>query len=163
MKKVLVIVGIAVLVALAAAGGFYGGIQYQLNIVDRAQANFEQQRGQFPGGQPPSSTAGFPGAGGATIEQSGSRDGISGQVKTVEGDVMTVSTANNVTTIHLSPDTQIQKTTLVTLTTTDLQPGTRVMVIGDKDANGNVSASQVMILNEMPADGTYPAPTGTEP
>jgi hypothetical protein len=37
------------------------------------------------------------------------------------------------------------------------------MVIGDKDANGNVSASQVMILNEMPADGTYPAPTGTEP
>jgi hypothetical protein len=168
MKKVFIIIGIVVLVGLAAAGGFYGGIQYQTNKVSQVQANFEQQRGQFqngqfPGGQPPSGAAGFPGANGTGVGQSGSRNGISGQVKTLEGDVLTVSTAEDVVTVDLSADTQIQKTSLVTLTTADLQPGTRVMIIGEKDADGNISASQIMITNDMPANPASPVATEKAP
>jgi hypothetical protein len=164
MKKVLLIVGVVALVVLAAAGGFYGGIQYQTSKVNQVQANFERARGQFPNGQLPSGAAGFSGAGGQANGQfTDRRGGITGQVKTIEGNVLTISTAEDVTTINLSDDTQIQKTEMVTLSTSDLQPGMRVMIVGQKDSNGNVSASQVMILNDIPANPALPAATEKAP
>lgn len=162
MKKALWIVGVFALVVLAAAGGFYGGMQYQKNQISQVQANFERERGQFPGGQPPSGAAGFPGANGQAGGMRGA-GGISGQVKTIEGDVLTISTAEDVTTVNLSADTQIQKTEMATLSPSDLQPGMRVMIVGEKDSNGNVDASQVMVLNDMPVNPAYPAPAETEP
>jgi len=164
MKKVLWIIGIVVVAVLAAVGSFYGGIQYQTNKVDQVQANFERARGQFPGGQPSGDAAGFPRASGqANGQVFGLRNGTMGQVKSVEGNVLTLSTAQDVTTVNLSESTQIQKNTVVTLSANDLLPGVRVMVNGEKDSNGNISANQITILNDMPADAPYPSPTGTEP
>ncbi len=172
MKKALLIIGIVVLVALATAGGFYGGIQYQANKVNQVQANFERERGQFPsgqfpGGQNPSGTTGFPGAGGQAAGLAGGMrgsGGIAGQVKTIEGNVLTISTAEDVTTVNLSDDTLIQKTEMVTLSTNDIQPGMRVMVVGEPDADGNVSATQIMLINDMPMNANPPgdSPAATE-
>ena len=171
MKKVLLIVGLVALIAIATAGGFYGGMQYQANKVNEVQANFERERGQFPtgqfpGGQLPGSAPGFQGADGQGNGMVGGirgAGGIFGQVKTIEGNLLTISTAEDVTNVSLSPDTQIEKNTLVTLSLGDLQPGMRVMIIGEKDSDGNVTASQVMIVNDTPMDRPYPAPVGTEP
>jgi hypothetical protein len=171
MKKILLIVGLVALVAVAAAGGFYSGMQYQSNKVNQVQANFERERGQFPtgqfpGGQPPAGAAGFEGADGQGTGMAGGfrgAGGISGQVKTIEGNLLTLSTAEDVTEVNLSADTQIQKNTLVTLALEDLQPGMRLMIIGEKDSDGNVAASQIMVLNDMPLDRAYPTPVGTEP
>jgi hypothetical protein len=167
MKKVFLIVGVVALVLLAVAGGFYGGMQYQKNQVNQIQANFERERGQFPTGQMPGGqmsggAAGFPGAGGQG-QFLDRRGGISGQVKTIEGNVLTISTAEDVTTVNLSPDTRIQKTELVTLSPADLQPGMRLMIVGEKDSDGNVAASQVMIMNDFPANSASPAATEEAP
>jgi hypothetical protein len=161
MKKVLIIIGAILLAALIAGGSFYGGIAYQTNQANQARASFMAARGiteegQFPGGnlpegmQPPSGGAmGFPGRG--TI----------GVVKTIDGDVLTISTAQDVTTVTLSADTRIEKTVSATLT--DLQPGVRVMVTGQADQDGNISASQIQIVNDAASGIANPPPAGTEP
>jgi hypothetical protein len=165
MRKILLIVGIVILAAAAAAGGFYGGVQYQSNIVDQAQANFERARGEFPTGQALGGMGDFPGGAGSTGGQAfGLRGGISGQIKSIDGNTLTISTAEDVTTVNLSEATRIQETRVVELSLSDLQPGVRVMVTGEKDENGVVSATQIMILaNNLPGGSPYPAPGGTEP
>jgi len=171
MKKVLLIAGAILIVALIAAGSFWGGMAYQTRQVNQARAAFFNARGlgnegqlpgggQFPpgaGGQP---DGGFPQAGGQTQGFFGGR-GTTGQVKTIEGNVMTVSTAQDVTTVNLSEATQIQKS--VSGTTADLQPGTRVLINGQRDNNGSITADRITILNTNPADLASPPPAGTEP
>ena len=166
MKKILIIVGAILLAALIAGGSFYAGMTYQTNQADQARARFMAARGmtegempqpgQFPGGslpeggQPPSGGGiGFPGRG--TI----------GVVKTIDGNVITISTAQDVTTVNLSADTQIEKYAAATIT--DLHPGVRVMVTGHQDEDGNITASQIQIVNNDPSGPNLPPPTGTEP
>lgn len=165
MRKILIIFGIVILVVAAAAGGFYGGVQYQSGKVDQAQANFERARGGFSAGQAPSEMDNFPGGVGPAGGQAfGMRGGISGQIKSIDENTLTISTAEDVTTVNLSDATRIQETRVVELSLSDLQPGVRVMVSGDKDENGVVSATQIMILaNNLPGESPYPAPGGTEP
>lgn len=166
MKKILIIVGAILLAALIAGGSFYAGMAYQTNQADQVRNQFMQARGlteddlpqpgQFPGGsmpqggQPPSGgEMGFPGR------------GTTGVVKTIDGNVITISTAQDVTTVTLSEDTQIEKYAVATIT--DLQPGVRVMVTGQQDEDGNITASQIQIVNNDPSDPNLPSPTGTEP
>jgi hypothetical protein len=164
MKKTLMLIGAVILAALIAAGGFWSGMAYQSNRAEQARANFMNARGgtevgqlpaggQFPGGGPAfdgGQDAGFAGGRGTT-----------GQVKTVEGNVMTVSTAQDVTIVQLSESIQIQKS--VAGTAADLQPGMRVMIAGQKDNDGTVTAGQVTILNNSSQDAAYPPPAGMEP
>jgi hypothetical protein len=165
MRKILLIVGIVILAAAAAAGGFYGGVQFQSGKADQAQANFERARGEFSPGQAPNGMDNFPGGAGPAGGQAfGMRGGISGQIKSVDGNTLTISTAEDVTTVNLSAATQIQETRVVELSLSDLQPGVRVMVSGEKDENGVVAATQIIILaNNLPGSSPYPAPGGTEP
>jgi hypothetical protein len=163
MKKLLIVAGIILLIAGVAAGSFYGGIAYQTNKVNQARLNFENARGQASGGQAPGNGAGFP-EGGAPNGQApggGFGGGTIGQVKTIEGNVMTVSTAQDVTTVNLTSETQIEKS--VAGTTDDLQPGVRVMITGQKDSNGNITASQITIMNGDLPGMPYPSPTQQEP
>ena len=44
-KNILIIVGVVLLAALAGAGGFWGGMAYQVNQDSQAQARFFEQRG----------------------------------------------------------------------------------------------------------------------
>lgn len=150
MKKILMIVGVIVVVLLVAGGSFWGGMTYQSNRVSQIRANFFNARGGMPEGgftqgmQPPSDAQGRAFIGGR---------GTTGEVKTINGNVMTVSTAQDVITVNLSDSTRIEKTESGTIA--DLQPGTQVMVIGQSDSDENITADQVTIIT-----GTGP---GTAP
>jgi len=163
MKKALMISGMILLVLMVAAGSFWGGMAYESNRADRVRDNFMQARGQGNGGPFPQDgqipvgeiPPGFLGSG-----------GTNGQVKTIDGNVMTVSTAQDVTTVHLSAETQIGKS--ITATIADIQPGLRVRVTGERDEAGDITAEQVTILadefvDDTPSDTVGPSPTGTEP
>jgi hypothetical protein len=161
MKKVLIIIGAILLAALIAGGSFYGGIAYQTNQANQARASFMAARGmteegQFPGGNLPEGMQ--PPSGGGRDFSGG---GASGVVKTIDGNVITISTAQDVTTVTLSDDTRIEKYASAAIT--DLQPGVRVTVTGQRDDDGNITASQIMILNNNASIPDFPSPTGTEP
>jgi hypothetical protein len=117
--------------------------------------------GQFSGGNPPQGVQFQGGGSGFT------GGGTSGQVKTIEGNVMTVSTAQDVAMVNLTDKTLVEKT--VEGAIADLKPGMQVMVIGERDADGNITASQISILGNNPfrfeADQQTPdpLPAGTEP
>ena len=165
MKKILIIIGAVLLAALIAGGSFYAGMVYQTKQAEQVRDRFMQARGmtegempqsgQFPGGNPPEAgqfpggATGFPGR------------GTTGMVKTIDGKVMTISTAQDVITVNLSEDTRIEKYASAALT--DLQPGVRVMVTGQQDKDGNITASQILIVNNDASGIPNPPPTGTEP
>ena len=150
MKKIYIII-LAVFLALVIAGGsFYGGMAYQKNQVSQIQNRFLTSRGIQPGAE---GTPGalFPGQG-----RNGFGGGTSGQIKSIEGNVLSLSTAQNVTTVNLSDATIILKS--VSGAISDLQPGLRVMVIGQSDNNGIINATQITIVNESFNPMPTPAP-----
>jgi hypothetical protein len=166
MRKLLIIIGMILLVALVAAGSFWGGMTYQSKQADRIRQNFMTARGmsgdaQMPFGEAPGSgqiPGGAAGLGG---------NGTNGQVKSINGNVITLSTAQDVATVNILEDTQIKMT--VSGDTSDLKTGMRVMVIGEKDSNGNIAANQITVLGDdlpaIPIDQQPPdqPDAGTEP
>lgn len=160
-KKILIIVSVILLVVLVGVGGFFGGMAYKTNQQNQVQARFFEQRGgppqggqfqfdgQFPEGTP------FPGDLSGTFNQAGGGfqgRGTMGQVKGIDGNILTLSTAQDVTTVNLSDTTTIQKS--VEGSTNDLQPGVRVIVVGERDDQGNMNAIQITIVN----NDTFPLP-----
>jgi len=165
-KNILIIIGVVAIVILVGAGGFWGGMTYQASQDSQAQARFFELRGgqsadgQLPGNQQVPEGMPFPGGGPGSSElaQGDFRaNGTMGQVKSIDGDLLTVSTAQDVTTVNLSSDTTIVKS--VEGTTDDLQPGVRIMVVGEKDEDGNINASQITILD----DNSFAMPEVSEP
>lgn len=163
MKKIILIIGIVVAIALVAAGSFWGGMTYQTNQANQINQRFMAARGlsgegQLPGempsmrGQFPQDGTGFAGRGAA------------GQIKSIAGEVITLSTAQDVTTVNVSDDTQIEMT--VSGEVSDLQSGMRVMVTGEKGDDGVIQASQITILGEnqsgMPFDQQPPVSSSAE-
>ena len=156
MKTILIVIGIIVLVGAVAAGSFWGGMTYQSNQGDQARQRFMSERGitegDFPaGGAPggrqfPGGGAGFPGG------------GTMGTIKTIDGNTMTLSTAQDVVTVLLTDSTRVQKTEITGVE--ELETGLRVMVSGEQDKNGEITANQVMVLdNNAPVQGEpYPTP-----
>jgi hypothetical protein len=63
------------------------------------------------------------------------------------------------TTVNLSKDAGSKYTSVAS----DLQPGMRVTVTGQTDNDGNITASQILIVNNDPSSPNNPSPTGTEP
>lgn len=159
MKKILIIVGAILLAAAIAAGSFYGGMAYQTNRVNQVRTNFFNSRGLGDNGQLPGNGSGLPN--GSQNQGFFGGGGTVGQVKTVEGNVMTVSTARNVTTVNLSDSTQIEKPT--TGSVADLKPGVQVMITGQRDSNGEITASQITILNNNPFEPAGTPTPGTGP
>ncbi len=155
MAKRIVIGVVALLILLGVGGGaFYGGMQYQLSLATNVQARFFADRsgapgggaftggpaggGAFIGGTPP---AGFqPGAGGFP----GGR-GTQGDIKAIDGGVLTLSTAEAEVKVTLTDSTQIQQ--LVNAETGALQVGQRITVRGEADASGNLTAAAIQITN----------------
>jgi len=153
MKKVLIIVGAILGVALLSGASFWGGMTYQSNRVSQARAAFFNSRG----GQPPANGQ-FPTDGqtqNGTQGQNFFRGGTVGQVKSINGNVLTLSTAQNVITVNLSDSTQFLKS--VTAAFSDLQPGDRVMVSGQRDSKGDITASEITIITaNTSTTGTAP-------
>ena len=137
-KSLIIIVGAIVVAVLLSAGSFYGGMAYQRNQADQIRNNFLRSRGINPNG---------------TNNNGGTRQGFfgggaTGQVKSVQGKVLTLTTAQNTTTVNLTNTTQIEKA--APAAAADLQPGVRVLVTGQRDASGNITASTVLILGSNP-------------
>jgi hypothetical protein len=151
MKKILIIVGAVVLAVALSAGSFVGGMAYQRSQQSQIQANFFRSRGLNPNGENANGFS-FNGSGANGTNPNGNEGqrgffggGVNGQVKSVDGNVLMVSTPQNVTTVNLTDSTRIEKAT--TGTTADLQTGEQVLVTGQRDDNGNVTAVQVLIMN----------------
>ena len=158
MEKILLIVGAVVLVAAAVGGAFYGGIQYQKDQVSLVQSNFIQARGegegQFQGGGGMMPGGALPGDGSLPSGRIGMGGGLMGTIKSVDGDTLTLSTAEDVTTVTLTDETTIQMTVLGSLS--DLTEGLRVMISGETDEDGSLTALTIQILS---SDFTAPETT----
>ncbi len=143
MKKVVIVIVAIVLAVGIAAGSFYGGMAYERTQANSVRNAFLRSRGLSANGNGSANGQGSNGARGFF------GGGVTGQVKSLNGNTLQISTAQNVTTVTLSSSTVIDKTTAGA--TTDLQPGDRVLVTGSRDSSGNVTATQVLILPAMPS------------
>lgn len=162
MKRILLISGIIILIGLAAGAGFWGGMQYQSNQAEQVRNDFFNARGQMDNGQ-------FPNQMGASgdgqrqdrVPPSGFGDGTTGIIKTIQGDTLTISTAQDVTTVNLSDTIRINKSETGTLD--DLQTGVRITIIGQSDSNGTILANEITILNGDDTVMSGPPLSATEP
>jgi len=146
----LVIAGVIVLAAGAAVGGFFYGKSYESNRASNIRDNFMQERGiqNFDPNSAPSfsQNSGQPGA---VFQGGGFGRGESGEVKSLDGKTLTLTIGENETKVTLTDNTTIVKSTTATLA--DITAGQQVMVIGERDADGNMTANQITILNTSPS------------
>jgi hypothetical protein len=181
-KTILYVIGVIVLVVIAAGSGFFAGNAYAQSQSQAVVANFQQQRGTAnagggQNGQGAQAAAGpcgfrqFGGNGGTgggadsgtpttpTTRQGGSGNGgtgggqggqfaqlgrcvAAGQVKSVDGNTVQISTATSVVTVKVDDKTQISKTDSGTIS--DLTPGTRVVVFSQQTGD-SPTASGIQI------------------
>jgi hypothetical protein len=88
------------------------------------------------------------------------RQGVIGTISKIEGNILTLTTSQGTATVSVGSDTTIQET--VTGTTSDLEEGQFLLVIGSRDADGNVTATSIRI--QPPGQNAPPpwAPPGTQ-
>ncbi len=157
MKKILIITGVILLAGLLSAGSFFGGRAYERSQANQARADFLRSRGigQNGTGNGAQGFGGGQGSAGGTRQFFVGGNGVTGQVKSIDGNVLTISTPQDVTTVNISETTRIEKT--VPGTTSDLQPGLRVLVSGQRDSKGIISAAQITIIPDTQFNnGTTP-------
>jgi len=83
------------------------------------------------------------------------RQRTSGTISKINGDILTLTTAQGQVTVKISSDnTTIQN--FMTGTIADLHEGQSLNVMGPQDANGNVSANYIIIQPQ--GRGTTPTP-----
>ncbi len=101
-----------------------------------------------PGGAPAA-----PGAAGGGQSGAGRGQGrpTTGVIASIDGDTVVLTTPDGSVSIQLSDDTALQKQ--VPATRDDLAPGQRVLVSGERGADGAVATSGVQILGDGPAAG----------
>jgi hypothetical protein len=143
MKKILLVIAGIALLAIAAGAGFQYGKMYQSNQANQICSQFLRSRGINPAN----------GSGGA--QAAGFGGGVFGQLKNVNGNTLTVTTQNGDVTVDLTANTQIEKTS--TGTAADLQSGEQLVVRGQRDSSGTVTAETVQIMNGG-APRSTPAP-----
>jgi hypothetical protein len=149
MKKVLLIIAGLALLAIAAGAGFEYGKTYQGNQANQIRSQFLRSRGINPSnGSGRDQAGGFGGGfGGGTF----------GQLKSVNGNTLTVTTQNGDVTVDLTANTQIEKTT--SGTPADLQAGQQLVIRGQRDSSGTVTAESVQITTGTGrAQQSTPAP-----
>lgn len=144
-------VGALLLAALAAAGGFFYGTTMGEARANSTRDAFLQERGggdgQFGfggGGQFEHGEEGQ-GAGGAARARS------AGKVIGIEGDTLTLITDEGEIQVLVNGDTILRQT--ITLTLDDLQPGEQIIVIGDRDPQGNLVARSIQVGVDFQQDG----------
>lgn len=164
MKTTLIIViAIAVVVAAGAGvGGFFAGKAYQTNHANTVRNDFLRSRG-ITNFNPNGVNGAATGTNGQAQAFGG---GTFGTVKSIDGNTLTLTTAQNTEVkVTLSDTTRIEKTTAGT--TADLQAGQQVTVSGQRDSSGNIATvTQVTIIpagSFQTPSGTPQAPSGTTP
>ena len=88
-----------------------------------------------------------------------------GTLTKIDGNTLTLTTAQGQVTVKVSSNTSIQKTTIGTLS--DLNEGQSLTVIGRQDTNGNITATSLIIIRQrgqgapsIPPAGATPSPSG---
>lgn len=153
MRKAAVIFGVVLCVVLVAGGAFYGGMTYERARQTNLQAQFFAERGlpqggqmmlggNFPEGFSPSGTPGAP-EGQGFIGR-----GADGTIESLEGNTLQLSTGQGVTTVLLTDQTTISR--FMTGERSDLQPGQRILVAGERDDSGKITATSIEILPAEP-------------
>ena len=125
---------VGVLLLLVAAGAFYGGMRFQGMRSSGTRANFFANRG---------------GADGANFGGGGGRRSNMGQIKSIEGNVIIVSTQQERLQVTVTDATKYQR--LVDGKLDDLQVGANIIVRGESDANGVVNAVSIQLSDSVPA------------
>jgi predicted acylesterase/phospholipase RssA len=136
---------IVVLVAGATGAAAYS-VGKQAGVTEglAARNNFFQARAGGAGAQ-----GGQGGAAGSAAQGNGARGGqgngnfAAGQVKSISGNDLEISTATDVTKVKLTDKTQIQKN--VSGTPSDITTGERVVVQGTKGSDGAIEANSIQI------------------
>ena len=140
----------ALVLIVVAAGVGYGAYTYGAKAGEQravaARTTFFQERaGAMTGATTPGAAAGLgQGAGAGRGAAAINPDNFAnGQVKSVSGNVIELSTAREVLKIKVSDKTQIQKT--VSGAVSDLQVGERITVHGERAADGSLDAQSIQI------------------
>lgn len=140
MKKILWIIGGILILAIASGASFEGGMAYQRNQVNSIRSQFLRSRGIDTANGSSGSANRSGGFGG-----SGFGGGATGQIKSIQGNTIELSTPTNVTTVTLTTSTQIEKS--ISAKTGDLQTGEQLIVRGQRDSNGNITADNIQIVS----------------
>jgi hypothetical protein len=147
----LIVVGVIVVGAAAAFGGYTAGVSTGKTQALAARNAFLADRG-IGNGQ---GTAAFNGQG-PNGGQNGGRpfnadNFATGQVKQIDGNTIQLSTAQAVVTVKVNDQTQIQKMGPGSLA--DIQTGERITVQGTRGADGVMSAQSIQIGGRFPGGG----------
>lgn len=151
MKKHYVI--ISVVAALCIGGAFYGGMQYEKNVVAKtAQTNVRNFAGGIrQGGAGTGDQTGQRGMGqGGGMRRGGQSGGgfVAGEILSKDDKSLTVKTSDGGSTIvYFSPTVLVRKAEVGSLT--DLATGQQVVVNGKGNADGSLSADTVQIAPKM--------------
>jgi hypothetical protein len=153
MRKGLTIVGGVVLVLIVGGGAFYGGIVFERSRESDVQGRFFAERGRFAGDFGGFGRDGFQQSGDHDDEQGAFQDrgsfdrGAAGTVKSIEGDTLLLSTAQDVITVILTDETVISL--FVDGELEDLTPEQRLTVVGQRNEAGDIVADVIQILPEQ--------------
>lgn len=143
-----------VLLGIGSVGGYFYGLTVGETRATDIRTRFLTDRGiagqtatggnGAAAGQGGSAAQG--GAGGAFAQFGGGGQGTFGSVKSVEGNVIEVSTAQAVVKVTIPEGARIQETVQQQVSLSDLKPGMNVVVQGDRDAQGNVTARAINLV-----------------
>jgi hypothetical protein len=141
------ILGGIVLGVVVAGGSFFGGMAFQRTMQSSARDQFFALR-RGPGGfEIPRAASPL---GGMGVRPQGGPGGqvpsVFGTVKSVQGNTVLISTPQDVTTVELTDATSVRQ--LIEVDLEILQPGQWVMVVGEMDNEGIVTAVTIDIANE---------------
>jgi hypothetical protein len=139
----LIIVALVVVAAAAAFGGYTTGVNAGRTQALTARNAFLAARG-IGNGQGGAAL----GTQGANGGQNGGRqfnpdNFAAGQVKQIDGNTIQLSTAQNVLTVKVNNQTQIQKMAAGSLS--DIQTGERITVQGTRGSDGVMTAQSIQI------------------
>jgi hypothetical protein len=151
MKRVLIVLGGIVFALVLAGGGFFAGVNMGKAQAQDDQAAFFRQRGFDPNDAGTGGAAGGQGFfgggqnGAAGGQGAGARRGVTGTVQKVEGNTLTVTSAQGETvTVQITDSTPIEKT--VAGSAGDLTAGANVLIIGTRSGN-NVAATAIQLTD----------------
>ncbi len=136
-QRILFVVGALALAVITGVSGFFYGTSVGEARANQIRQTFFQER--FGGAAASrDSSAMLPGMG-----QPASRSAVTGQVKSVNGNTIELSTRDSVIKVTVNDTTQITKLCAGTLD--DVKTGERLVVQGDSDAGGTVTARSIQI------------------
>ena len=157
-RAVTIVLGVLV-VLVVAAGSFYGGMVYGKNQAEPAFP-VAGEGGEFPG--PRGQFAQRPGIQGGAEEGQLLRDQsgmLFGEIQSIGSGELTVTDPNGEQiTVYVADTTLIQKQAEVTLA--DLEEGETVVISGNRDDDGNITARSLQVSG---GGGFFGQPGGASP